>query len=465
MELDEAPIPSGSETSGTAIPASEAQRDGIAAGVRSLVTGMAILALAGTAVFFMDHGRVLRDVLSDVVSRRLPPGAIFQYVEPVEFLRVGWPLLFVSAFLLLRWPRLTLAAAVTFLALAADRLFAIMIALEIARQPAGLIMPVSPGPTGFLTRSLVVATSVGLVFLVFYAMFGVRAFLLNLRYRKVAPKAPTLEDRNRWLVGRFAVMGALVFAIFLFGARLWTVYDDLLLAMPAFRRMVLRTDPALEKGRGNQRVPNDPIYVETRDALQQGIDAQERKRYDVVRKLYGQMMEGLAKLPKSRRAGRYLQLDAALLANNLAWNLATTPDLAGRDPGKAVSLAKKAVEFSPNDGNSWNTLGVAFYRETAWKEARQALKKSMSLREGGDSFDWYFMAMIAFRDGQKAEAEHWYEKAVAWMKANRPSDLELLRFRAEAADLLGIDDPEAHAPIPEPMRRGGGRAPILTAPD
>jgi hypothetical protein len=31
----------------------------------------------------------------------------------------------------------------------------------------------------------------------------------------------------------------------------------------------------------------------------------------------------------------------------------------------------------------------------------------------------------------------WYARAVEWMDANRPEDSELLRFRAEAAQLFG----------------------------
>jgi Flp pilus assembly protein TadD len=55
--------------------------------------------------------------------------------------------------------------------------------------------------------------------------------------------------------------------------------------------------------------------------------------------------------------------------NNLAWLLATCPDVKLRDPGQAVAHAQKAVELAPGSGTFWNTLGVAQYHNGAWKAA------------------------------------------------------------------------------------------------
>jgi hypothetical protein len=46
--------------------------------------------------------------------------------------------------------------------------------------------------------------------------------------------------------------------------------------------------------------------------------------------------------------------------------------------------------------------------------------------------------MAYWQSGQRNEARTWYDKAIGWMDKNRPTDPELLRFRAEAAELLGI---------------------------
>jgi tetratricopeptide (TPR) repeat protein len=126
------------------------------------------------------------------------------------------------------------------------------------------------------------------------------------------------------------------------------------------------------------------------------------------------------------------------LLNDFAWRLATCPDPTFRNGARAVELAKKASESRPNDGAICNTLGVALYRAREWKAAVAALEKSTRLREGGDSFDWFFLAMAHWQLGSKAEARKWYDQASAWMGKNAPQDEELRRFRAEAEELLGI---------------------------
>jgi tetratricopeptide (TPR) repeat protein/serine/threonine protein kinase len=130
--------------------------------------------------------------------------------------------------------------------------------------------------------------------------------------------------------------------------------------------------------------------------------------------------------------------------NNLAWLLSTWPDTTRRDPRRAVESAEKAVELAPKEGNYWNTLGAAHYRAENFKEALAALEKSMELREGGDSSDWFFLAMSYWHLGEKEKASTWYEKAVDWMDKNDPKNEELLRFRAEAAELLGTKEEKTH---------------------
>jgi tetratricopeptide (TPR) repeat protein len=132
-----------------------------------------------------------------------------------------------------------------------------------------------------------------------------------------------------------------------------------------------------------------------------------------------------------------LRSDAAA-CNSAAWELATAPFEEFLAPGLAVELAEKAVELAPQDGNIWNTLGVAEFRAGDWKAGVAALDKSMALRDGGDSFDWFFLAMANWQLGHQDEARKWYEQAVAWMEKNSPNNPELDRFRAEAAELLGI---------------------------
>jgi tetratricopeptide (TPR) repeat protein len=128
------------------------------------------------------------------------------------------------------------------------------------------------------------------------------------------------------------------------------------------------------------------------------------------------------------------------LHNDLAWLLATCSDAKLRDPRKGVELAKKAIELAPKEGMYWNTLGAAHYRAGNWKDAVAAVARSMEFRKGGDSFDWFFLAMAHCQLGEKKKAREWYDKAEQWMDKNQPTNDELRRFRSEAAELLGIKD-------------------------
>src|SRR5262249_12726502 len=84
---------------------------------------------------------------------------------------------------------------------------------------------------------------------------------------------------------------------------------------------------------------------------------------------------------------------AAVAHNHLAWLLATCPEAKYRDPKRAVGLAPTAVLIAPKLGAAWNTVGVANYRAGDYPAAVKALIRSMELSQGGDSHDWFFLAM------------------------------------------------------------------------
>jgi tetratricopeptide (TPR) repeat protein len=127
-----------------------------------------------------------------------------------------------------------------------------------------------------------------------------------------------------------------------------------------------------------------------------------------------------------------MSLQAAMLAN--------CPDTSLRDPKRAVELAREAVELAPRSAWSWQVLGWVRYRTGAWKDSIAALEKSIELREdGGDSFQWFFLAMAHWQVGNNEQAHKWYDRAVEWADSIRPADAQLLRFRADAAELLGLD--------------------------
>jgi tetratricopeptide (TPR) repeat protein len=141
-----------------------------------------------------------------------------------------------------------------------------------------------------------------------------------------------------------------------------------------------------------------------------------------------------------------LQPENANVHNLLAWILCTCPNPQLRDPPEAVKLASKAVEMARLNANFWNTLGIAHYRMGNWYDSIVALRNSRVGRNGGDSNDWFFMAMAEWQRGNQDAARKWHQKAIDWMEENDPNNEELIRFRAEAVELLGVTEPQPSNP-------------------
>jgi hypothetical protein len=91
---------------------------------------------------------------------------------------------------------------------------------------------------------------------------------------------------------------------------------------------------------------------------------------------------------------------------------------------------------------------VAQYRAGELSDASAALNKSIELANSGDARHWFVQAMILFNLGDKDRAHERYRQAVEWMTERKPADEELRRFRAEAAKLLGIEEPPEAASRP-----------------
>jgi eukaryotic-like serine/threonine-protein kinase len=133
--------------------------------------------------------------------------------------------------------------------------------------------------------------------------------------------------------------------------------------------------------------------------------------------------------------------------NDLAWALAAT-ECDPRDAAEAVRVAEKAVAARTANGNYWNTLGAAHYRNGDAKAAVSALDKAMDLKSGGNGFDWFFLAMALHRLDDRKRAREWFERAVDWMAERRPKDDELRRIHAEAENTLAEENEPLTAPRP-----------------
>jgi len=136
--------------------------------------------------------------------------------------------------------------------------------------------------------------------------------------------------------------------------------------------------------------------------------------------------------------------DDAPVLNNLAWHFATSSVPTIHNPARAIVLAQRAVELSPEKGNYWNTLGVACYRAGSWNEAVTALERGLALELQRTTFSnenvwtWFYLAMAHSRLRQDQQARSCYEKAGKWMAKNAPQDESLRRLHTEAAEVLRI---------------------------
>jgi len=206
--------------------------------------------------------------------------------------------------------------------------------------------------------------------------------------------------------------------------------------------------------RACQLAPDDPVEHNNLGAWLQWIPGQEKAALAAHQKAceldpnmsLAHFNCGLMSARLGRTADALAGFERALdlgfrrgaLANDVAWCRATSPDPKLRNAGRAVALARLATKRAPRQGTFWNTLGVAHYYNGQPKEALAAFEKSGELRNGGDAFDWFFVAMAEWHVGDKEKARAWYEKAVEWMAKHKPDDKELKRFRAEAEEVLGI---------------------------
>jgi serine/threonine-protein kinase len=153
------------------------------------------------------------------------------------------------------------------------------------------------------------------------------------------------------------------------------------------------------------------------------------------------------------RAAIRIKPEVAGAHNNLARALAFRPNRPTSDYDEGLQHAREAVEISPFDTNSYNTLALAEYRMGHWDESLAACDRSIALGKGGVAHDWFFQAIARAQKGDRDQARGWFDKAITWTKQKDPKNKELLQFWAEAAELLGQPGPrlptETAVTIPE----------------
>jgi hypothetical protein len=70
------------------------------------------------------------------------------------------------------------------------------------------------------------------------------------------------------------------------------------------------------------------------------------------------------------------------------------------------------------------------------------LEKAIGLRTPdhlANANEGFFLAMAHWQLGERGKAREWFAASVQWMDKGLQDNAELKRFRAEAADLLGVE--------------------------
>jgi len=85
--------------------------------------------------------------------------------------------------------------------------------------------------------------------------------------------------------------------------------------------------------------------------------------------------------------------DDMALKNNIAWLLATSPDVSVKDGRRALDLAQQALMTAPRDYHVWSTLAEAHFvcgeYEKALKAAEQALSLAIEKRAPSADLNFY----------------------------------------------------------------------------
>jgi tetratricopeptide (TPR) repeat protein len=380
-------------------------------------------------------------------------GEVLGASQPTAMLWRCWPLALAIALGLTRWPNLLLGASATFVLLGLDLLGTVAIAVaDLSGSPGGRWGPrlVAPAAARVALGGMALAA-------------GGRAWSLRRAWRRTGQPARVDLSRPPAISGRLTAVGALVFALMVGSATLWSVYERFALRSPALRDWLSGVRPGQHEGVERLLSPRERRMAQAAADYGEGYLASRQGRYAEARRAFVRSIRGYESLAEDDTKGRTYARGRALGLNNLAWLMTTCPDRSVRDYEEAIALAERAVELAPEEGNYWNTLAAALYEARRTEEAEAAFERSMGLRDGGDAFDWFYLARLAGERGESDTAVELYERASAWRDRTMPHEADLYQIHLDAARALGLDTP----PPPEELAsdgRGSARARRLPIP-
>jgi serine/threonine protein kinase/tetratricopeptide (TPR) repeat protein len=194
---------------------------------------------------------------------------------------------------------------------------------------------------------------------------------------------------------------------------------------------------AIYEGLSNE-LPDQPYYREARVPI---ICQQARALIQT-----GKLAEAEPFIARIEASG-----DAWQAAESLFWiatELAQREHVGAIPPSRILELAARALRTHEDLFFCWQVLGMARYRAGQWDAAIVALERADEL-EGGTAFNGFFLAMAYQRKGDAARARDWYDRSVAWVTQHTSQDKRLLKYRAEAAAVLGLKDSPANGEKPK----------------
>ena len=361
----------------------EAARD--ARMIAWLGSWMAILGVIRLTCGIAEYVHICREALGSNVVAGRGWGRFFSENPPIFVLVGAWPLLLGLALRRTRWPELVKAGALTFLVLAVGGVLTAMadwghaaggsVAIGSFRvprlawdqlEPAGKAMALA----GAAQWLLELATGV-------YA-----AVLVFRRQGAGEVSADRSDSARRSRFGRLAICLSIAFVVLTTRLPAWSTVLDVVTQSQWIREVILRDDLARIRAARPRPGPASAWAAGAQVLYDEAAQAWRDGRYAVASEKYSRLAVLLEPIPTATMNPAERRL-AALALNNWAWLLATCPDNSLRDAAASVKCARRALEIIPNDANTWNTLGVAYFRLGAWDEARAPFIDRWSLSTRG----------------------------------------------------------------------------------
>jgi hypothetical protein len=367
--------------------------------------------------------------------------------HPLFALSAVWPLVLGLALRRTQWRALVKAVAFTFLILSISGLLALTASWNQKVDSGITIGSFHLSSYAFLHPSLsdILLGMLGTAQLVLESWTALRAIQLMFQRRICSDARPDRHlEARRARFGRLAVYASVGYLVLMSRLPLWSAYVELLDRSRWIRELVLLSDLQRIRSNSSSSRISSPEMAQLRDfqtMMNEATQLWHANHFAEAKDRFIRLVivaESLPPVVSNSFGMDYL----GTTLNLVAWLLLTCPDESERQPRDALDYARRAVERQPDAGEYWNTLGVAHYRAENWSEATKALKHSMELRNDGDSFDWFFLAMIESRLGHPEPARLWYDKAVEWFHHYRPGDRELWEFQVEAARVLRLPEPD-----------------------